>query len=149
MIWQALERSIKSQRHRLYTYIHIYIHIYILDSKCIHISSSIIQTVIKFIQSCSKTSHVSGCINLHICTFATVIIYIYMVTIALHFIFLFFSSHTSDLLSLSFSSLFLYHFLSLLFALFRLYKLTTTSEDHVGNSESSSIGPISGGCFGF
>ena len=40
----------------------------------------------------------------------------------------------SDLLSLSFSSLFLYHILYLLSSLFCQYKLTTTSEDDVGSS---------------
>ena len=39
----------------------------------------------------------------------------------------------SDLLSLSFSSLFLYHILYLLSSLFRQYKLTTRSEDDVGS----------------
>ena len=60
--------------------------------------------------------------------------HIYTFTVTLHFIFLFFSSPRSNLLSLSLSSLFLYHFLCLLSSLFRRYKLPPTSEEDVVSS---------------
>ena len=108
----------------------------------------------KFTQSCSKTSHTNGCINVHICTFATVTVYIYIVTVTFHFSFLFFS-HIRSVVSLIFV------FISLSLSLSSFFLVPPIQVDHpqvkkmqsrryVVNSESSLIKPIGGlGCSNF
>ena len=91
--------------------IYIYIYIYKLSlnfehetkaihdwtTQSIHTNLSKIQKVSKFAQFSSKTTHIIGCKNVHIYTFATLTMQICMVTVALYnnslFIYLFFLSH--------------------------------------------------------
>ena len=83
---------------------HLFFYLIQYYPQSIHTSFSKIQKVSKFAQFSFKTTHISGCKNVHIYTFATLTMQLCMVTVALYnnnLFFFFFFSLTIQVPSLS------------------------------------------------